>query len=81
MDRATLTVVACIAVAGLFAAIDRLLKKPEAELTPLDRTLGYVFVGRYFARMRARGYLLPAWGWRALLSVLAAIALAALLAR
>lgn len=71
----------CIAVAGLAAGIERLLRKPEAELTSVDRTLAYVFVGRYFARLRRRGYLLPAWGWQALLALLAAIALAALLAR
>ena len=71
----------CIAVAGLVAGIERLLRKPEAELTSVDRTLAYVFVGRYFAQLRRRGYLLPAWGWQALLAALAAIALGALLAR
>lgn len=71
----------CIAVAGLAAGIERLLRKPEAELTSVDRTLAYVFVGRYFARLRQRGYLLSAWGWRALLALLAAIGLFALLAR
>jgi hypothetical protein len=81
LDHATLTVVLCVAVAGLFAGIERLLRKPEAELTPLDRTLGQLFVGRYLARMRARGYLLPGWGWWALSVVLAAVALAALLER
>lgn len=73
--------VLCVAGAGLVAGIERLLRKPEAELTPLDRTLGYVFVGRYFARLRKRGYLLPARGWWALVCVLAAVALGALLAR
>lgn len=71
----------CVAVAGLVAGIERLLRKPEAELTAVDRTLAAMFVGRYFARLRARGYLLPAWGWRALVAVLAAVALGALLAR
>jgi len=73
--------VLCVAGAGLVAGIERLLRKPEAELTNLDRTFGYVFVGRHFARMRKRGYLLPAWGWRVLLFVLAAIALGALFER
>jgi len=71
----------CVAGAGLVAGIERLLRKPEAELTSVDRTFGYLFVGRHFSRLRKRGYLLPAWGWWALVSVLAAVALAALLAR
>ncbi|HJS38930.1 MAG TPA: hypothetical protein VJ789_12475 [Burkholderiales bacterium] len=71
----------CVAGAGLAAGIERLLRKPEGELTSVDRTLAYLFVGRYFTRLRKRGYLLPARGWWALLSVLAAVALAALLAR
>lgn len=81
MDRATLIVVVGIAGAALYAAIDRLLRKPEGELTPLDRTLGYLFVGRHFARLRARGFRLPGWGGWALAAVLAALALAVLLAR
>lgn len=47
---------------GLWAAVNRLLRKSPAELSPLDRLFGTMMLGRYFgplhARLHARGYRL-----------------------
>ena len=44
----------CLALAGVFLAIERLLQKPQAELTGLDRMIGYLLLGRFFSRLHAR---------------------------
>jgi hypothetical protein len=72
-----------VVVAAMLGGILRILRKPAAELTGMDRLIGYMMVGRYFstlhARVSERGYRLDTrekWWLGLLLGALALIALA-----
>jgi hypothetical protein len=71
-----------VVVAAMLGGILRILRKPAAELTGMDRLIGYMVVGRYFttlhARVSERGYRLSErekWGLGLLLGFLALIIL------
>jgi hypothetical protein len=80
MQHFPLVAVAAFVAFGIWAAIDRLLKKPPAELSQMDRLFGYLLVGRHFhsihARVHERGYLFSPKVKRALQIALAVVALA-----
>lgn len=72
-----------VLVAAMLGGILRILRKPAAELTGMDRLIGYMMVGRYFstlhARVSERGYRLDVrekWWLGLLLGAIALIALA-----
>jgi hypothetical protein len=80
MERLPLVAVLAFVAFGIWAAFDRLLKKPPGELTQMDRLFGYLLVGRHFnsihARVHERGYVFRPRVKRALQIVLVFAALA-----
>lgn len=80
MERLPLVAVLAFVAFGIWAAIDRLLKKPPAELSQMDRLFGYLLVGRHFgsihARVHERGYLFSPDVKRALQIALALVVIA-----
>jgi hypothetical protein len=54
MDAYLFALAVALVAAGLWAAIRRLLAKPPEALTPMDRLVGSLFLGKYFARLHAK---------------------------
>lgn len=59
MDPLALALVAVVVAFGLWAAIRRLLAKPPEALTPMDRLIGSLLLGKFFARLHARRHRRP----------------------
>jgi hypothetical protein len=59
MDPAVLALVVALTAFGLWAAIRRLLAKPPEALTPLDRLVGSLLLGKFFARLHAKRHPRP----------------------
>lgn len=54
MDPWLLALIATLTAIGLWAAIRRILAKPPEALTPMDRLVGSLFLGKCFGRLHAR---------------------------
>lgn len=59
MDPLALALVALLTAFGLWAAIRRLLAKPPEALTPMDRLIGSLLLGKFFIRMHAKRHPRP----------------------
>jgi len=49
-----LALLVLLALLGLGAAARRVLRKPPQALTPMDRFIGYLLLGKFFPRLHAR---------------------------
>jgi hypothetical protein len=54
MDPLAFALVVLLVAFGLWAAIRRLLAKPPEALTPMDRLVGSLLLGKFFARLHAK---------------------------
>lgn len=59
MDPLVFGLVVALTAFGLCAAIRRLLAKPPEALTPLDRLIGSLLLGKFFARLHAKRHAKP----------------------
>lgn len=50
----TLALIAGLVLIGVLAGVRRILRKPMAELSPVDRVIGSLLLGRFFGPLHAR---------------------------